>query len=395
MSRSPDLPRVSLRRSWTAHSGEPSAEAVDEAGGDDNPCVAMDRSVYTFKPHTGGFRGRRSDARDVLLATGVHAFDAVDPDGNLVTVSKLCPVCGCMFGANWVRMLRHCRWCAGRARSGIQQTTCPERLVRQLEDAARSAADAHTLARLTSDLSGGNPAAIVLYSSTLKRLSQGRPFRDIVNDDSVEAVAHLLDVHLVPHADSAYVDRVLWDGERTARSLTIAKVRDAPTPFCALAMDGWTHTCNPHIKLHFLNFVVVVRSACGTARMYVWKVVDLGYATANSGTLADLVLEVIDDIHAKTGKVVSSLVTDGAANLKKTRQLVQEAKPSVFPRRCVAHALHLLVVDITCAAGTWSYGTLRTAQSVARLAEGTAGMARLVQDAKNWMRLHPQMAAGC
>lgn len=372
---------------WALQRNSNSDESGDDDDGD-GVCVALNRKMYTFTPHTTGFRGRRSKARDALMAAGVSAFDAVAADG-AASIAKLCPVCHQMFGNSWVTLLRHCVSCTRRARSGAVDTSQSEDAVDYLLEAARARADASIVEKITMDFSGPKEGPGLLYCYTMRSLALGCPFTHAVGNDMGGILQRRFNFCRVPCASSAYVDRVLRDGERVAHELTASKVRAAPMPYCALAIDGWSHTSSVHNVLHFLNFVVVVRVANGECGMYAWRVVDLGDEKADAETIAAYAQQTIDDIRHTTGKIVSTLVTDGAANVKKARQIVHDNRREVFPRRCAAHALNLLVLDITAAPKTWSYGVLRTAQSIARVAQGTSAMLALLRTTKTWLQTHP------
>ena len=102
-----------------------------------------------------------------------------------------------------------------------------------------------------------------------------------------------------------------------------------------IALDGWTDPSNRNLY----NFVLMTSNR----HEYIWAIEDVSSESITGDFLATQIEKIINSI----GKdKIAGLVTDGAANCKMARRLINEKYPRVITMWCIAHHLNLISKDI-------------------------------------------------
>lgn len=103
-----------------------------------------------------------------------------------------------------------------------------------------------------------------------------------------------------------------------------------------LVSDGWTNVRGDHI----VNFCV---KASGH-KPFFYKSIDTTGISQNAPAIASSILKVIDELGAHK---FSSVVTDNAPVMKAAWKLIEETYPNISANGCAAHAVNLLIKDIS------------------------------------------------
>lgn len=103
----------------------------------------------------------------------------------------------------------------------------------------------------------------------------------------------------------------------------------------SLVSDGWSNLRNKHI----VNFVILVPGQ----KPFFFKSISTVGIPQTAEAIAKEILEVINELGAE--KCVS-VVTDNAANMRGSWDIIEDKHPRIFANSCGAHVMNLLVKDI-------------------------------------------------
>ena len=76
---------------------------------------------------------------------------------------------------------------------------------------------------------------------------------------------------------------------------------------------------------------------------YLYELKDLSANSHTANYLSEVIGQVIEKIRPNK---ISAIVSDNAANVRNTRQILQTKYPNIENVRCIAHAINLIACDI-------------------------------------------------
>ncbi|KAG6944966.1 hypothetical protein JG688_00016811 [Phytophthora aleatoria] len=101
---------------------------------------------------------------------------------------------------------------------------------------------------------------------------------------------------------------------------------------------GWSNINREGI----VNYVIW---SPGMRRPMMWSSGTIGSAAHTGDFMASEISRIIAEVEAVAGKV-SAVVSDNAANMKKSRRLIESKHPAMVFNGCSAHAMNLLLKDV-------------------------------------------------
>lgn len=145
----------------------------------------------------------------------------------------------------------------------------------------------------------------------------------------------------------------------------------------AVITDGWSN-CNGD---SIINFVFTNSRITPVF----WKSMTTAAEEHTGRYIADSILSVINELEGAVGSgVVTSVVTDNAANMQKAWKYVSEARPGIVCSGCGAHGMNLVMKDML--ATDYFADTLSDAKTLTRFCKARIGFWSVFRERQSQMR---------